>query len=511
MNARKALLLLVAAAAVVAGHFFQARLNRDRDELGLTRSAVLSNAPPVLAFTTVALGGFRGLIANALWIRSTELQDDGKHFEAVQLADWITKLQPHFSAVWVHLAWNLSYNISVKFPDPEDRWLWVQRGVELLRDEGLRYNPRAIDIHSELARHFHHKMGANLDDAHLTYKSHWAEEMQAVLPGGRPNYDVLLKPTTEEDKKRVQALVERYKLEPALMKEVDDTYGPLEWRLPETHAIYWATRGLKIGRGAGDVRMLRRNIFQPMMMAFQRGRLVTNSLAQRIQFAPNLDMIDNASRAYLGQIDAEEEEGMKDSFQRAHRNFIKDAVYFLYAYNRQREARKWFEYCRTTYGTNSAIPMEWTLEDYALSRITEDVGETSRDRSMAIIEGLIEASYVHLVEGDADQFQGLMLMAERVHSNFEARTTHKSAVKRLPLGPFDELKRGSLLRLLDPQSGTSPEFRGRLRTELKLPASFGPPETNAPPTQGVPPASAAPATPAAAPAKAATESKKPSG
>lgn len=103
MNARKALLLLVAAAAVVAGHFFQARLNRDRDELGLTRSAVLSNAPPVLAFTTVALGGFRGLIANALWIRSTELQDDGKHFEAVQLADWITKLQPHFSAVWVHL------------------------------------------------------------------------------------------------------------------------------------------------------------------------------------------------------------------------------------------------------------------------------------------------------------------------------------------------------------------------------------------------------------------------
>ncbi|MFM8419045.1 MAG: hypothetical protein ACKOEQ_02835, partial [Verrucomicrobiota bacterium] len=373
------------------------------------------------------------------------------------------------------------------------------------------YNPRAIDIHSELARHFHHKMGANLDDAHLTYKAHWAEEMQAVLPRGRPNYDVLLKPATDEDKKRVQVLVERYKLEPALMKEVDDTYGPLEWRLPETHAIYWATRGLKIGRGAGDVRMLRRNIFQPMMMAFQRGRLVTNSLAQRIQFAPNLDMIDNASRAYLGQIDAEEEEGMKDSFQRAHRNFIKDAVYFLYAYNRQREARKWFEYCRTTYGTNSAIPMEWTLEDYALSRITEDVGETSRDRSMAIIEGLIEASYVHLVEGDADQFQGLMLMAERVHSNFEARTTHKSAVKRLPLGPFDELKRGSLLRLLDPQSGTSPEFRGRLRTELKLPASFGPPETNAPPTQGVPPASTAPATPAAGPAKAATESKKPSG
>lgn len=481
MNPRKALLALVAILALVSGHFFQARLNRDRDQLGLTRSAVLSNAPPVLAFTTVALGGFRGLIANTLWIRSTELQDEGKHFEAVQLADWITKLQPHFSAVWVHLAWNLSYNISVKFPDPEDRWLWVQRGIELLRDEGLKYNPHAIDIHSELARHFHHKMGANLDDAHLTYKAHWADEMQSALGGGRPNYEALLNPKTDEEKARTRLLIERYKLDPALMKEVDNTYGPLEWRLPETHAIYWATRGLKLGRGAGDVRMLRRNIFQPMLMAFHRGRLITNSFTQSIQFGPNLDMVDNASKAYLDQINAEEEEGMRDSFQRAHRNFIKDAVYFLYTHNRLRESRRWFEYVRSTYGTNSMIPPEWTLEDYALSRIGEDVNETSRDRIKAIVEGTIESSYVALVSGDADQAQGLMLFAEKVHSNFQERTTHKSAKVRLPLGPFAEIKREVLLRILNPASGVNAEFQARLRTELRLPAGFGAPPTNAPP------------------------------
>lgn len=481
MNPRKALLALVAILALVSGHFFQARLNRDRDQLGLTRSAVLSNAPPVLAFTTVALGGFRGLIANTLWIRSTELQDEGKHFEAVQLADWITKLQPHFSAVWVHLAWNLSYNISVKFPDPEDRWLWVQRGIELLRDEGLKYNPHAIDIHSELARHFHHKMGANLDDAHLTYKAHWAEEMQSALGGGRPNYEALLNPKTDEEKARTRKLVERYKLDPALMQEVDNTYGPLEWRLPETHAIYWATRGLKLGRGAGDVRMLRRNIFQPMLMAFHRGRLITNSFTQSIQFGPNLDMVDNASKAYLDQINAEEEEGMRESFQRAHRNFIKDAVYFLYTHNRLRDSRRWFEYVRSTYGTNSMIPPEWTLEDYALSRIGEDVNETSRDRIKAIVEGTIESSYVALVSGDADQAQGLMLFAEKVHSNFQERTTHKSAKVRLPLGPFAEIKREVLLRILNPASGVNAEFQARLRTELRLPAGFGAPPTNAPP------------------------------
>ena len=83
----------------------------------MTRVEPLENAPPVLAFTTVALGGFRGLIANALWIRANDLQDDDKFFEMAQLADWITKLEPHFAQVWLVQAWNMAYNISVKFKD----------------------------------------------------------------------------------------------------------------------------------------------------------------------------------------------------------------------------------------------------------------------------------------------------------------------------------------------------------------------------------------------------------
>src|SRR5687767_2088561 len=95
------LLLAMAALLTVAG-FVQKDLNKSRGSLGLTRVEPLENAPPLLAFTTKALGGFRGLIANALWIRATKLQDEGKYFEMFQLSDWITKLQPHLAAVWVH-------------------------------------------------------------------------------------------------------------------------------------------------------------------------------------------------------------------------------------------------------------------------------------------------------------------------------------------------------------------------------------------------------------------------
>src|SRR5437016_5873072 len=112
----------------------QRELNRDSKEFGLMRPIDNKGMPPVLAFTTVALGGFRGLIANALWIRADDLQKSDKCFEAVQLADCITKLDPHYVQVWTVEAWNMAYNISVKFPKPEDRWRWVRRGIELLRD-----------------------------------------------------------------------------------------------------------------------------------------------------------------------------------------------------------------------------------------------------------------------------------------------------------------------------------------------------------------------------------------
>jgi len=136
MNTRLRKIMLVALAAImlVGVSRVQLDLNRDRDRLGLTRVEPLANAPPMLAFTTVALGGFRGLISNALWMRANDLQDDDKFFEMAQLADWITKLEPNYVQVWLVQAWNMAYNISVKFKDYPDRWRWVRRGIELLRD-----------------------------------------------------------------------------------------------------------------------------------------------------------------------------------------------------------------------------------------------------------------------------------------------------------------------------------------------------------------------------------------
>ncbi len=470
---------ILLAGALVSSGLIQSRLNLSRESLGLTRTAVISNAPPILAFTTVALGGFRGLIANALWIRTTELQEDGKYFEAVQLADWITKLQPHMTQVWVNQAWNMAYNISVKFPEPEERWRWVQRGIELIRDEGLRYNPNQVLMYRELGWLFQHKMGANLDDAHWLYKTRWAAMMDEVIPGGRLNAGELKQPSTPAGIDRLRRLRQQYKLEPDWMLGVDERYGPLDWRLPEAHVIYWATLGIKFSPAQDQV-PLRREIFQPMLATFHHGRVITNRFAKRIELAPNLDVVAKVSRAYEEAIAAEPDNA--DHFGRAHRNFLKDAVYFLYANNREKEARQWFNYIRTQYGIGpqTGIPADSTMEDFALSKVSEDVNETSRDRVTALLQGFITQSFYYLALDDDDQSVGLDRIAQRIYANYRERTSLPGTVTRVALPEMSEIKRTVLLDILAPAADFNPEFQQVLRTKLGLPSDFGVPKTNAP-------------------------------
>ena len=458
----KAALLTAAVVLLVFVSFFQKALNRERSnpELGLMRGVGLgSNAPPVLAFTTVALGGFRGLIANALWIRANDLQQDGKYFEMVQLADWITKMEPTLTQVWLVQAWNMAYNISVKFPNPYDRWRWVQRGIELLRDDGLRYNPREALMYRELAWFFQHKMGQNLDDAHMIYKQEWAKEMQNLLGSGRPDYKELLNPTTEDAKRRVEKLKNQYKMDPARMKQIDDQLGPLEWRLPEAHAIYWASVGLSESKKS-DLITLRRVIYQSMHMMVLRGRLLS---VEPFRYGPDLAKAEQANAAYEQMIRDDTEQ--KDAIKRAHRNYLKELVFLLYSYNRIADAGRWFKYVRETYPGSIQEP---NLDDYALKRIGAEMIGMTYDRTKTLINGLLTQSLLSLAADEDDRAAGFELFAQRLWSNYADAT--KGQEKRLTNAPIEQMKRTLVNDFLNPTNGLPPEAAARLRTKLGLAA-----------------------------------------
>lgn len=136
--------------------------------------------PPQVALG-IAMGAFRGIFVNFLWIRANELKEDGRFYEAIDLARAITKLEPRYPQVWVFHAWNMAYNISVTTQTPQERWQWVSAGIRLLRDQGIPANPNDLLVHKELAWIFLHKIGAYMDDANLYYKRQLAAEWTLVL------------------------------------------------------------------------------------------------------------------------------------------------------------------------------------------------------------------------------------------------------------------------------------------------------------------------------------------
>lgn len=312
MRARRWIFLFLAIVAASGAGLVLKSVDRQREELGLGGYQVIGDAPPSLVLATTAMGGFRAIAIDLLWIRATDLQEEGRFFELVQLFDWICMLQPRFPGVWAHAAWNQAYNVSANFPpsQPGERWRWVKRGLELLRDRGIPHNQRAVQLYQELAWIYLHKIAGSGDVAHPHYKGHLAMEMEDALgvpPYGwlleamtnalaksetfkdviltDPDVSALLKqlvlagvepfedpiafiqrriPPSEDVKKlfedeanqptlkrlelllRAHHLSKNLSLDPKWMSVLTKAYGPIDWRLPEALALYWSTAGAKV-------------------------------------------------------------------------------------------------------------------------------------------------------------------------------------------------------------------------------------------------------------------------
>lgn len=483
MNARaKKILLWLAVAALLFGSGRMEKfLDHDRYELGLTISQPLRDAPPVLALTTQALGGFRGLISNFLWMRANEEQLNDQYFEAAQLANWITDLEPHYSQVWAYESWNMAWNISVKFKNFADRWRWVNNGIQLLRDRGLVYNPNDTILYQQLAWIFQNKMGEYLDDANFYYKTEWAKQMTPFFGPEGTNFDDLIHPRTPAEEHTVSVLTNVYKINPVFAKQVNEEWGPLDWRSPEANAIYWAALGLEQAKKhpdkvkESDLIQLRRVIYQSMMQEFQHGQIIDNPFTTNIELAPDLAIIPKVNDAYETEMRLDTNEASNIAV--SHRNFLRDAVYYLYEDNRIPEAQKWFDYLAKEYpdktiidGQPDSYPRNVTLDQYCVSRVQEDVTDTSSDTMTEAVAGMLIHAYANLALGQQDRYVGFARLARKAYDTYNRKIDkYAPDTKRVPLPPFRIINDNVLSYLLDPQHGWPYAARSIIRSQLGLP------------------------------------------
>lgn len=146
--------------------------------------ANLGEIDPAGETMKLATLGLKGVAVNLLWHKAREAQKTENWTALSAACEQIRKLVPNYVTVWQFQAWNLSYNVSVEFDDYHDRYRWVIRGINFLR-EGIRYHANNPPLLWDLGWTIAQKIGRA--DEHVQYRRLFREDDK--FHGSRPLKD----------------------------------------------------------------------------------------------------------------------------------------------------------------------------------------------------------------------------------------------------------------------------------------------------------------------------------
>lgn len=498
-----------------------------RSKLVWTDSAS-DNDPPQVALG-IAMGAFRGLFVNVLWIRANNLKEAGKYYEARDLASAITKLQPRFPRVWVFHAWNMAYNISVTTQTREERWNWVNQGIQLLRDEGIPANPNDMLLHKELAWIYLHKIQGYTDDANGYYKRRFAEEWTWVLgPPPAPTPDMRdrkvaiekylewFRPITQAPDKiedlvksrpevgtllgelrsrigtgadldllrryefakalatsslryrfeersgpktaaimdmikdprftqawpsllahvRKRTLIDQYHMEPERMLRYMQYYGPMDWRHPASHGVYWSARGseqsvpryTEENRKNFDFINNDRMTIQSIQELARSGEIyfsVLDFIAGNEQYylaMPNVHFVQTYGDILQSLVDrswADTDKRAYSFYAAGYENFLKDQIRYYYRRGQKDIAEKLYSELRTYPHQNMNDPDRPFIMSRPLAEFVDrEVANQEKVPQVAVSEtvGALQGAYTSgLLAGNMDEFRAQIEYAKQFH------------------------------------------------------------------------------------------------
>jgi len=175
-----------------------------------------------------ALGGFRAVVADLLWIQGHSAWERTEWGRMVRIFDTVTSLQPRALLFWDISAWHMAYNASVAArEDPEqprealrikaEREYWkvgedfLLRGIQNNPDRALLFDRLGMlyrdKFKDPVRAHAIYERGRQLPDA-LPYLRRFAAYELAKLPGREEEAYVRLKALYEEgEDERVPTLL----------------------------------------------------------------------------------------------------------------------------------------------------------------------------------------------------------------------------------------------------------------------------------------------------------------
>jgi len=271
---------------------------------------------------------------------------------------------------------------------------------------------------------------------------------------------------------RAKVLREQYKMDPKYMLSLmtnlipgkPGMLVPLDWRMPEAHAIYWSRRGVEEGRrlkNVSEIDILNTDRFTlfSLMTLCKRGRLIFEINRDKpnqsaLNLAPDLRMVAPMHEMFLalGKVHAEPGEQIGDTagdmLRSGHVNTLEEAIVLFYARGDIAQAQKYLTYLRDNYKEpdgSTKRQYNTDLESFVLQRVKEQAATFKA--ALALIHEFLSGALLSLAEGNANTYARQIDRAAFVWRTYmQDKATERQG--RLSLPPFEEMKADALREFL---------------------------------------------------------------
>jgi hypothetical protein len=272
---------------------------------------------------------------------------------------------------------------------------------------------------------------------------------------------------------RKRVLVERYHMQPQKMLEMMEAFGPIDWRHPAAHGMYWAKLGTEqaaLLRNNDDVDIVntyRQNVHS-MQLLTRSGRLAFDPFTRRLQMLPDVRFIPAYEKAVEEADEAYVEKYGKhsDSYKAGHENFLLAAVVYNYLYGDLDKAATYFKKVRDLYGNEPHNQRSQrytsTMQDLVIFELQGN--STMMDRSTQFIDAMIRQSLEQgLAYGRMDTFNRCIKLAQQMHTKFNSRgiTTTIAPQDRMKILPWEQTLLDSYVSYMK-QEAVDPLTRARI-------------------------------------------------
>lgn len=228
-------------------------------------------------------------------------------------------------------------------------------------------------------------------------------------------------------------LEDRYRMSTADMLATMERYGPLDWRHPNAHGVYWSEKGVAASRTLANRQnvnelMLVRTRLLMLMDLMRSGRVELDSATNRVDLLPDprfakvyeqaiveaFDLIASDKGVSAADFGIAEEHDLYDTYEK----FLNVATMLTYLYGDQDEAVRYFRLLRelvTKRGFGDEPVYSDTIENFVAMRfstaINVNLGDLRQFLDAMIRRGIVEG----LGSGDFRVFNRYLGVAHAVY------------------------------------------------------------------------------------------------